>query len=99
MSKKAETIVKLCFPKQTDFSDPDEFMDKLITLSEEKGKDNWGGFLGKSYLKDALQNKIDDGNHEKYQQPGKDLATKNQRSDQKICRKNVKINCVIQITH
>lgn len=81
MNEKEPTVkIYSCFPEQEEFSDEDNFLEKLIDLSKEEtneGEDElWGGFLGEEYLKDALQNKINKDDHKKYDQPGKKIVRK-----------------------
>jgi uncharacterized protein YjaZ len=77
MSKPVNTVVQFCLPKDNNFSNSDEFFDSLIELSKEtdSDEDKWGGFLGESYLKDALRNKIDESDYKKYEHPGEDTIS------------------------
>ena len=73
------TRIYFCFPDDVQSKNLKNFIDKLVEQSKENTDDEeskWGGFLGKSYLADALKNKFDNKNYEKYTTPDNKILKK-----------------------
>lgn len=82
MNETEETVkIYSCFPETNDFDDLEEFIRILVDKSKEDTaadeEEKWGGFLGKSYLAEALKNKFhDDDDYKKYSPPSSDAIEK-----------------------
>jgi len=73
MNKLEEsTKIYFCFPHDSQSKNLKDFIDELVEKSKESTdseESKWGGFLGKSYLADALKNKFGDKNYDEYTTP------------------------------
>jgi len=77
MKNKPETIIKFCLPEKESFESTNDFMTDLVSASTEtdSDQDKWGGFLGEPYLKDALWNKFNENDYQKYEHPDEGVVS------------------------
>jgi|AntDeeMinimDraft_6_1070357.scaffolds.fasta_scaffold06273_1 hypothetical protein len=74
MNKTRDSVkIYFCLPDSDQFNSLEDFIDNLVEKSKENTSadedSKWGGFLGKSYLVDALETKFNNEDYEKYVVP------------------------------